>query len=160
MSKDRPITVLLVEDDPADARLAREAIHEQKIRIDLYIAVDGVEALRFLDGDPEVRLEWWPGRERGEPKPAELRRPDLILLDLRLPRMDGREFLARAKGSPATRGIPVVVFTSSDDEADVEEVWELGAAAYVQKPIDLEQFATIVAKISEFWFSIVRYAGE
>jgi chemotaxis family two-component system response regulator Rcp1 len=137
----RPIEILLVEDNPGDARLTEEALKEGKVRNNLHRAVDGVEAMGFL------RRE---GQYKDKP------RPDLVLLDLNLPRKDGREVLAEMKEHPDLRLIPVVVLTTSEAEQDVVRTYELRANCYITKPVDLEKFITIVRSIEDFWLTIVR----
>jgi len=136
-----PISVLLVEDNPADADLTRETLDECRLRLALSVASDGEEAMDFL------RLR---GRFAGE------RRPDLVLLDLNLPRKDGREVLAEMKADPELRSIPVVVLTSSQAERDVAQSYALGANCYVAKPVDLRAFQRIVRGLEEFWFTVVK----
>ena len=135
------IEILLVEDNPGDVELTREALHDGKIHTNLSVAPDGVEALAFL------RRE---GKYGGAP------RPDLILLDLNLPRKDGRAVLAEIKEDRALRHIPVVVLTSSQAEQDIVRAYDLHANCYVTKPVDLDQFITIVRSIEQFWFSVVK----
>lgn len=137
----RPIEILLVEDNPGDVRLTREALRGGKVQSTLHVAADGVEALAFL------RQE---GAHRGAP------RPDIILLDLNLPRKNGREVLAEVKSDPGLRQIPVVVLTTSMDEQDVMTAYEYHANCYITKPPDLEQFLAVVRSIEEFWFTIAR----
>ena len=141
----RPIEILMVEDNPGDVRLAQEALRDAKLRNHLNSVKDGVEALAFLRRD---------GSYSAAP------RPDLILLDLNLPRKDGREVLAAIKDDPDLRRIPVVVLTTSSDERDVLEAYDLHANCYVVKPVDLEQFITIVKSIEDFWFEIVKLPPE
>ena len=141
----RPVEILLVEDNPGDVRLTREALREGKVRNNLYVAPDGVEALAFL-------------RKQG--KYADAVRPDLILLDLNLPRKDGREVLEEIKADPALRYIPVVVLTSSQAEQDILRAYDLHANCYVTKPVDLEQFIAVVRSIDDFWLSVVRLPSE
>lgn len=136
----KPIAILLVEDNPGDQRLTREALNEGKIRNTLHIVEDGVEALAFL---------------RREGKYADAPRPDLILLDLNLPKKDGREVLAELKADPVLRRIPVVILTTSQAERDIVATYDLQANCYVTKPVDLEQFIHVVQSIEEFWFSVV-----
>jgi CheY-like chemotaxis protein len=136
----RPVEILLVEDSPGDARLAREALREAKVRNNLNHVLDGVEAMEDL---------------RREGKHAAAPRPDVILLDLNLPRMDGREVLAAIKASPEFRRIPVVVLTLSRDEEDVLRSYDLHANCYITKPIDLAQFIHVVKSIESFWLTIV-----
>jgi two-component system, chemotaxis family, response regulator Rcp1 len=140
-AESRPVEILLVEDNPGDVRLTREALKEGKVRNNLNVAQDGVEALAYL------RRE---GRHEGAV------RPDLILLDLNLPRMDGREVLAAIKADPELRPIPVVILTSSQAEQDIVRAYDLHANCYVTKPVDLDQFITVVKSIEDFWFAIVK----
>jgi CheY-like chemotaxis protein len=132
----RPIEILLIEDNPGDVRLTIEALREGKVRNNLHVAVDGVEGLERLQR-------------------RDVLRPDLILLDLNLPRKDGREVLAEIKSNPALKTIPVVVLTSSSAQQDVLRSYELQANCYITKPVDLEQFITVVKSIEDFWFTIV-----
>jgi two-component system, chemotaxis family, response regulator Rcp1 len=137
----RPVEILLVEDNPGDVRLTREALKEGKVRNNLYVAPDGVEALRFL---------------RREDEHHDAVRPDLILLDLNLPRKDGREVLEEIKQDVNLRSIPVVILTSSQAEQDICRAYQLHANCYVTKPVDLDQFVTVVQSIETFWFTIVK----
>jgi two-component system, chemotaxis family, response regulator Rcp1 len=141
----RPIEVLLVEDNPGDVRLTREALREGKVRNNLHVTPDGVEALAFL---------------RRQGPYADAVRPDLILLDLNLPRKDGREVLQEIKNEPGLRNIPVVVLTSSQAEQDILRAYDLHANCYITKPVDLDQFITVVKSIEDFWFTIVRLPPE
>jgi two-component system, chemotaxis family, response regulator Rcp1 len=141
----RPIEVLLVEDNPGDVRLTREALRDSKVLSTLAVVRDGEEALAYL---------------RREPPFAAVPRPDLILLDLNLPRRDGREVLASVKADPALRSIPVVILTSSDAERDIARAYELNANCYITKPVDLDQFTTVVRAIEDFWFTVVRLPQE
>ena len=136
----RPIDILLVEDNPGDVRLTVEGLKESKVRNNLHVARDGVEAMEFL-------------RREGQHTGAV--RPDLILLDLNLPRMDGREVLLEIKSDAKLKTIPVVVLTTSRAEHDVLRSYELQANCYITKPVDLEQFITVVKSIEDFWFTIV-----
>jgi two-component system, chemotaxis family, response regulator Rcp1 len=136
----RPIEILLVEDNPGDVRLTIEALKEAKVRNHLSVAKDGVEALAFL-------------RRKGSYTDAV--RPDLILLDLNLPRKDGREVLAEIKADASLRAIPVVILTTSRAEQDVLRSYELHANCYITKPVDLDQFITVVKSIESFWLTIV-----
>jgi chemotaxis family two-component system response regulator Rcp1 len=137
----RTVRVLLVEDNEADVRLTREALREAKMHTDLYVARDGVEALAFLrQQDGHV----------GAP------RPDLILLDLNLPKKDGREVLTEIKADESLRRIPVIVLTTSQAEADIVQAYDLHANGYVTKPVDFDSFTKVVKAIDEFWFTIVR----
>jgi two-component system response regulator len=137
----RTIQVLLVEDNPADADLMRETIETSKLHLDLSVVKDGVEAIQYL---------------RGEGMYANAPRPDLILLDLNLPRMNGRQVLASVKGDADLRGIPVVVLTSSNAEQDIVQSYNLGANCYVIKPVDLKAFQSIVKQVEDFWFTVVK----
>ncbi|MDY7225763.1 response regulator [Hyalangium rubrum] len=137
----RPIEILLVEDNPGDVRLTIEALKEGKVRNNLSVAKDGVEALAFL---------------RKEGSFAHSTRPDLILLDLNLPRKDGREVLAEIKEDAVLRRIPVVVLTTSKAEEDILRTYDLHANCYITKPVDLEQFISVVRSIDDFWLSVVR----
>jgi CheY-like chemotaxis protein len=135
--------ILLVEDNPSDVLLTQIAIKQCKLLNSLHVAEDGEDALAFLRReDPHI----------GAP------RPDIILLDLNLPRMDGRELLAIIKKDPQLRTIPVVVLTTSDAETDVVQSYSLHANAYITKPVDMNQFVRIVKGIDDFWFGIVRRA--
>jgi len=136
-----PIEILLVEDNPGDARLAEEALKDRKVHNNLYHVKDGVEALKFL-------------RRQAEYAHASL--PDLILLDLNLPRKDGREVLAEIKEDPELKLIPVVILTTSEAERDLLKSYDLHANAYIVKPVDLDRFIEIVQTIENFWFTIVK----
>jgi CheY-like chemotaxis protein len=137
----KPIDILLVEDNPGDARLAQEALKESKVRNKLFVAKDGVAAMDFL-------------RRKGEY--ADVPLPDLILLDLNLPKKDGREVLAEIKGDDDLKRIPVVVLTISKDEEDIFATYNLHANCYITKPIDLEQFLKVVKAVEDFWLTIVK----
>jgi chemotaxis family two-component system response regulator Rcp1 len=136
----RPVEILLVEDNPGDVRLTIEGLKEGKVHNNLHVAQDGVEALAYL---------------RREGKHAGAVRPDLILLDLNLPRMDGREVLSAIKSDARMRTIPVVVLTTSRAEQDVLGSYDLHANCYITKPVDLEQFMTVVKSIEDFWLRVV-----
>lgn len=136
----RPIEILLVEDNPGDVRLTVEGLNEGKVRNNLHVAKDGVEALAFLHRESEY---------------ADAVRPDLILLDLNLPRKDGREVLVDIKADPDLKTIPVVVLTTSRAEQDVLRSYELQANCYITKPVDLEQFIQVVKSIEDFWLTVV-----
>lgn len=136
-----PIQILLVEDNEGDARLAREALKDSKIRNNLYHVVDGVDAMDFL-------------HQQG--KYEQVPRPDLILLDLNLPRMDGREVLAAIKTDDNLKRIPVVILTTSSSEADIFKTYNLHANCYITKPLGLEQFIQVVKSIEDFWLTIVK----
>jgi CheY-like chemotaxis protein len=137
----RVVEVLLVEDDPGDVLMTREAFADFKVRNQLHVVNNGVDAMAFL---------------RREGEYSDVPTPELILLDLNLPRMDGREVLAAIKDDPELRRIPVVVLTTSDAEEDVVSSYSLHANAYVTKPVDFEQFIEVVRKIDDFFVSIVR----
>ena len=139
------ITVLLVDDDPGDVDLTREVLEEAKIVLNLQTAHYGVEAMAYL---------------RREGRYTAAVRPDLILLDLNMPKKDGREVLAELKRDPVLRHIPVVVLTTSDDEVDIYKVYDLGASCYITKPVGLEQFARVIRHIETFWFTIVQLPPE
>lgn len=133
--------VLMVEDDEGDARLTMEAVRDAKLDIDIDIVEDGVCALEYLKGEGE-----YAGKER----------PDLILLDLNLPRLGGQEVLKRIKADPELKNVPVVVLTTSDLEQDLAECYAHGANCYVTKPVGFDQFSKVVQTIGSFWFTIVR----
>jgi CheY-like chemotaxis protein len=136
-----PIEILLVEDSPGDIRLTQEALKEAKVLNRLSVAVDGVEALDFL-------------HRRGEFPDAP--HPDLILLDLNLPRKDGREVLKEIKAEEHLRRIPVVVLTTSQADADIINAYDLHANCYITKPVDFKQFIRVVQSIEDFWLTVVR----
>ncbi len=136
-----PIEILLVEDNPADIRLTQEALKEEKLHNNLNVVNDGVEALAYLR------------REGGYAKAP---RPDLILLDLNLPRKDGREVLTEIKNDEKLKSIPVVVLTMSEAEADILKSYKLHANCYIKKPLDLSQFSKVVKSIQDFWLTIVK----
>ena len=137
----KPIEILLVEDSPSDAALAKEALIEAKVHNNLHHVADGIEALEFL---------------RREGKHAKAPRPGLILLDLNLPRKDGREVLAEIKADPHLAAIPVVVLTTSQSEQDILRMYNLHANCYITKPVDFAQFAQVVKSINDFWFTVVQ----
>lgn len=141
----RPVEVLLVEDNPGDVRLTREALRDGKVSNNLSVVQDGVEAMRFL---------------RREGPYADAPRPDVVLLDLNLPKKDGRQVLQDIKGDEALRTIPVVILTSSEAERDISGAYALQANCYITKPVDLDQFITVVRSIEDFWFSIVKLPPE
>ena len=134
------IQVLLVEDNPGDVRLTKEALKEGKLLNQLTVVGDGVEALSLL---------------RKEGIYADAPQPELILLDLNLPKKDGREVLAEIKADPNLRRIPVVVLTTSSSEEDILKIYDLHANCYITKPVDLEQFMGVVKSIEDFWVSVV-----
>jgi chemotaxis family two-component system response regulator Rcp1 len=135
-----PVEILLVEDNPADVRLTQEALKEGKVFNNLHWAKDGVEALEFLRRQ---------GKHAGAP------RPDIILLDLNLPKKDGREVLFEIKNDDELKRIPVVILTTSKAEEDVLKTYNLHANCYVTKPVDLEQFIRVVRTIDQFWLTVV-----
>src|SRR2546423_11297131 len=145
VSESKAIEILLVEDNPGDARLAWEAIREARVCNNLRWVADGVEALAYL---------------RREGKFVEVQRPDLILLDLNLPRKDGREVLAEIKNDESLRLIPVVVLTTSQAEEDILKAYHLNANCYISKPVDLERFIKVVSAIENFWLTIVKLPSE
>ncbi|MFC3964863.1 response regulator [Nocardia jiangsuensis] len=140
-SSGEPIDILLVEDDPGDELMTREAFEDNKIGNNLYVAHDGEEALDFL-----YRRGPW----------GEAPRPDLILLDLNLPKYDGRQVLERIKSDPDLASIPVVVLTTSAAEEDILRSYKLHANAYVTKPVDLDQFVAAIKQIDDFFVQVVR----
>jgi chemotaxis family two-component system response regulator Rcp1 len=137
--------ILLVEDNPADARLTLEALREGQVNSHLHHVPDGVEALAFL---------------RREGSHAEAPRPDLILLDLNMPRKGGREVLAELKANPDLRDIPVVVLTSSTADRDIRDAYGLNANCYITKPVDLDKFLDIVCVVADFWLTVVTLPGR
>jgi chemotaxis family two-component system response regulator Rcp1 len=139
------IEVLLVEDSPGDVRLTREAFKDAKVHINLHVASDGAEGMAFL------------GREGQH---ANAPRPDLILLDLNLPKKDGREVLEEIKESPALKCIPVVILTTSASEEDILRSYRLHANCYITKPVDLAGFLKVVKSIDNFWLSVVKLPHE
>jgi CheY-like chemotaxis protein len=141
----KPIEVLLVEDDPGDTLMIKEAFEDNKVRNRLTCVTDGVEALEYL-------------RRQGDNSDAP--RPDLILLDLNLPRKDGREVLAEIKGDDELSTIPVVVLTTSAAEEDVLRSYKLHANAYVTKPVDFDRFIDVVRQIDEFFVTVVKLPGQ
>lgn len=136
-----PIHILLVDDDPADVRLTLEALKEHKVFCETVVANDGVEALAYL---------------RKEGPHADATSPDIILLDLNMPRKDGREVLQEIKADAHLRRIPVVVLTTSQAEQDILQSYNLGANCYITKPVDLAQLTTVVQAIDYFWFTVVK----
>ncbi len=140
-SPSKGIEILLVEDNPGDVRLTKEALKGSKVNNTMHVAEDGVEAMTYL-------------RREGEYKDAP--RPDLILLDLNLPRMDGREVLDKIKTDDKLKTIPVVILTTSEDDEDILRAYNLHANCYIKKPVNLDQFIKIVNSIEDFWFSIVK----
>lgn len=140
-----PIEVLLVEDNPGDALLTRIALEDSKISVHLNVVEDGVEAMAFL-------------RKQGNY--ADAPHPDIVLLDLNLPRKDGREVLAEIKADQSFKRIPVVVLTTSQSEEDILKAYNLSANCFITKPVDFDQFVKIVQSIENFWFAIVKLPPE
>ncbi len=140
-----PVEILLVEDNEGDIRLTTEAFKEGKISNRLYVVRDGVEALEFLNRKGSY---------------AQAIRPDIILLDLNLPRKDGREVLTDIKNHAQLKRIPVVILTTSKAEQDILRAYDLHANCYITKPVDLEEFLTVVRTIEEFWLTIVKLPGD
>jgi len=141
----RPVEILLVEDNPGDVRLTREALREGKVRNHLHVVEDGVEAMAFL---------------RHEGQYADAVRPDIVLLDLNLPRKSGREVLAEIKTDEDLMRIPVVILTTSKAEEDILKSYNSHANCYITKPVDLEQFIKVVQATENFWFTIVTLPPE
>ena len=139
------VKILLVEDNPGDVRLTQEALKESKMLNELYVTEDGEEAMEFLNRD---------GKYSGAPH------PDLILLDLNLPKKDGRELLEEIKADEKLRRIPVVVLTTSKAQEDIYRMYEQHANCYITKPIDLDQFIEVVKSIDNFWLTIVKLPAE
>lgn len=140
-TRGRATQILLVEDSPGDVRLTEEILRDAKIANDLHVVTDGEDAMDFL---------------RGIGAHADAPRPDVMLLDLNLPRKDGREVLAEIKADPVLRRIPVIVLTTSSADEDVLHSYDLNANCYITKPIDLDEFISVVRSIEDFWLSIVR----
>jgi chemotaxis family two-component system response regulator Rcp1 len=141
----KPIEILLVEDNPGDVRLTQEAFKDGKILNKLHVVGDGIEALAFLNQEGEY---------------ADVPRPELILLDLNLPRKDGRDVLAEIKADGDLRRIPVVVLTTSCSEEDILKSYDLNANCYITKPVDLNQFIKVVKSIEDFWMTIVKLPSK
>jgi CheY-like chemotaxis protein len=139
MMDSEPIDILLVEDNPGDVRLTQEALKDGQVLKNLYVAKDGVEAIELLSGEF---------------------RPDIILLDLNLPKKGGREVLAEIKSDPNLKRIPVVILTSSQAEEDILSSYDLHANSYITKPVDLDQFVRVIQSIENFWLSIVKLPRE
>ncbi|MCP6762241.1 MAG: response regulator [Fischerella sp. CENA71] len=140
-----PIEILLIEDNPGDVELTKIALEDSKISVNLNVVEDGVEAIAFL---------------RREGKYTQVPYPDIVLLDLNLPKKDGREVLAEIKADDRLKRIPVVVLTTSQAEEDVLRVYNLSANCYITKPVDFDQFVKIVQSIENFWFTIVKLPSE
>jgi len=145
MRQMRPIEILMVEDNPDDVDLTREALKDAKVHNELYVAKNGVEALAFL---------------RREGKYADAPRPDVILLDLNMPKKDGREVLVEIKTDESLRRIPVIVLTTSEAEQDILMAYDHHVNCYITKPVDFDQFIKVVKSIENFWFSIVKLPKE
>jgi CheY-like chemotaxis protein len=141
----RPMKILLVDDNPADIRLMQEALHDMQVRNQVYVAQDGEQALAFLHQTGPY---------------AEAPRPDLIVLDVNLPKKDGHEVLAEMKADATLRRIPVVILTTSQAEADIVRAYDLHANCYIIKPVDLDAFYTIVKALHAFWFETVTLPTE
>jgi chemotaxis family two-component system response regulator Rcp1 len=141
----RPIEVLLVEDSPGDVRLTKEAFRSANPTVHLHVACDGVEAMAFL---------------RHEGVHANSLRPDLILLDLNLPKMDGREVLAHIKGDDILKTIPTAILTTSDADVDITKSYQLHANCYLNKPVQLDEFEKLVKSINDFWLNEVRLPNQ
>ncbi len=137
----KPIHVLMVEDDEEDVLLTQDALSSSKVTLDLHVVEDGALAMDYLHNSPPYA---------NEP------RPDLILLDLNLPKKNGREVLNDIRTDAHLRAIPIIILTTSDQEEDVMKTYELGANCYITKPVGLEQFSKVVSSIDNFWFSIVK----
>jgi chemotaxis family two-component system response regulator Rcp1 len=140
-----PVEILLVEDSPGDVRLTREAFKDAKVHVNLHVASDGTEAVAFL---------------KQEGAHVNALRPDLILLDLNLPKKDGREVLEEIKESPTLKSIPVVILTTSASEADILRSYRLHANCYITKPVGLDGFLKVVQSINGFWLSVVKLPHE
>jgi two-component system response regulator len=145
MNHSKAIEILLIEDNAGDARLAKEALRDAKVKNNLTWVPDGVDALSYL---------------RREGKYEKVPRPDLILLDLNLPRKDGREVLSEIKADEKFKCIPVVILTTSSAEEDVLRAYHLNANCYISKPVDLDQFIKVVKTIEDFWLTIVKLPSE
>ena len=141
MSQSEPINILMVEDNPADIRLAQEAFKFEKLANDLHFVKNGVDAIKYLRKEDGFKNE-----------PS----PDIVLLDLNLPLMSGQEVLAEVKTDPVLRRIPIVILTTSEAEIDVIKAYENHANCYISKPVDFEKFANVVRQIEGFWFSVVK----
>jgi chemotaxis family two-component system response regulator Rcp1 len=140
-----PVEILLAEDNPGDVKLTRKALEKGRLANNLHVVNDGVETMEFLRGE---------GEYEGRP------RPDLVLLDLNMPRKDGREVLEEIKGSEQLKRIPVVVLTSSEAEEDVIRSYDLHANAYLTKPVDFDGFIDVVGTLEEFWLQVVKLPPE
>ena len=141
----KPVEILIVDDNPGDVRLTREALREIKVSNNLHVATDGAEALAFLNREGQY---------------ADAPRPALILLDLNLPKKNGREVLAEVKNHPNLRRIPVVILTTSSEEKDILTTYDLHANCYITKPADLDCFIEVIRSIEGFWLSVVKLPTE
>ncbi len=141
MNRSKPVEILLVEDNPGDVLLVREGLDEGKILNNLHVARDGIEAMKYLSG-----------READAGAPC----PDVVLLDLNLPKMSGREVLQQIKSDPYLKAIPVVILTSSKEEEDICKAYDDHANCYITKPVGFDSFVKVVKAIEEFWFSVVK----
>ncbi len=138
IKKNRPVNILLIEDNPGDVRLTQEAFKEGKLAINLDVVMDGVEAVKFLKKEDQY---------------SEVTTPDLILLDLNLPKRDGREVLQEIKTDKTLKRIPVVVLTTSNAEQDILKSYNLHVNCYINKPVDFDKFFDVIQKIEDFWLS-------
>lgn len=138
----KPVEILLVEDDPGDVDLTMEVLENAKVKVNLNVVCDGVEAIKYL--------------RQKEPYPESVR-PDLILLDLNMPKKDGREVVQEIKSDSKLKSIPIVVLTTSSAEEDVAKTYNLGANCFVTKPVGLKQFQKVVESIENFWFTVVKF---
>ncbi|TAN47086.1 MAG: response regulator [Methylococcaceae bacterium] len=141
----KPFEILLLEDEPADAHLVRVSLKEARVHCRLHHVLDGREGLDFLRRQPPYQTEL---------------RPDLILLDLNMPRMNGLEFLAAVKADDSLSNIPVIVLTTSEVERDVIASYKSGAAGYITKPVEIEQFVAAIAQLTDYWFVLTRLPRE
>jgi len=145
MVEKKVIDVLLVEDDQGDVELTREGLEAGRVFVNLHVVDDGFKALRFL--------------RREEPY-ADATRPDIILLDLNLPRMDGKEILKEIKADKFLRRIPVVVLTTSEADTDIINCYDLGASCYISKPVGFDEFLKVVRSLDDFWFTVVKLPAK
>ena len=141
MGKPKPLEILLIEDDPGDVELTEETLQDSKLFLRLHTVPDGIEAMAFLSRNGDY---------------ANAPKPDLILLDLNMPKKDGREVLSEIKRDAELKTIPVVILTTSQADEDVAKSYDLGANCYITKPVGLEQFVQVVESIEEFWFTVVK----
>jgi CheY-like chemotaxis protein len=139
---ERPVEILLAEDNPGDVTLTEKALDRGKIANNLHVVTDGVEAMQFLRQDGEY---------------AAVPEPDLILLDLNMPRKEGQEVMAEMQSDPELRHIPVVVLTSSEAEEDIAQSYDLNANAFLTKPVDFDGFIEIIDRLEDFWFQVVKF---